>query len=67
MCTLFTKVNGFNVFIGGASLISTNQLLTLATAVHKMRNFTLEEAREDEQANIEVCEEAREDEQANIE
>eukprot|EP00090_Calanus_glacialis_P003908 TRINITY_DN12934_c0_g1_i1.p1 TRINITY_DN12934_c0_g1~~TRINITY_DN12934_c0_g1_i1.p1 ORF type:complete len:422 (-),score=91.63 TRINITY_DN12934_c0_g1_i1:78-1343(-) len=58
MCTLFSKVNGFNVFIGGASLVATNQLLTLATAVHKMRNFTLEEAREAEQANIEVCEES---------
>jgi len=58
MCTLFTKVNGFNVFIGGASLIATNQLLTLATAVHKMRNFTLEEAREDEQANTKTCEES---------
>eukprot|EP00091_Calanus_sinicus_P008939 TRINITY_DN2123_c0_g1_i6.p1 TRINITY_DN2123_c0_g1~~TRINITY_DN2123_c0_g1_i6.p1 ORF type:complete len:421 (-),score=94.20 TRINITY_DN2123_c0_g1_i6:155-1417(-) len=58
MCTLFTKVGGFNVFIGGASLVATNQLLTLATAVHRMRNFTLEEAREAEQANIEECEDS---------
>jgi len=58
MCSLFTKVEGFNTFIGGASLIATNQLLTLATAVHKMRNFTLEEARKAEEDTPESCEES---------
>jgi len=58
MCTLFTEVNGFNVFIGGASLIANNKLLTLATAVHKMRNFTLEEAEKAEKTNILECEDS---------
>jgi len=58
MCTLFTKMSGFNVFIGGASLISRNQLLTLATAVHTIRNFTLEEAKKAEQDQGDVCEDS---------
>ena len=58
MCTLFTKMSGFNVFIGGASLISRNQLLTLATAVHAIRNFTLEEAKKAEQDQGDVCEDS---------
>eukprot|EP00092_Neocalanus_flemingeri_P004468 GFUD01004807.1.p1 GENE.GFUD01004807.1~~GFUD01004807.1.p1 ORF type:complete len:424 (+),score=91.38 GFUD01004807.1:90-1361(+) len=59
MCTLFRKVNGFNTFIGGASLIAANQLLTLATAVHLMRNFTLEESFKAEQANnAEICDDS---------
>jgi len=60
MCTMFTQHKGFNVFIGGASLISANQALTLATAVHQMRNFTLEEAKEAEETNKQVCEESHE-------
>ena len=58
MCSLFTKNGGFNTFIGGASLIATNQLLTLATAVHKARNFTLEEARKAEEDSPDNCEES---------
>merc|ERR1711970_11053 len=58
MCSLFTKVEGFNTFLGGASLIATNQLLTLATAVHKIRNFTLEEARKAEEDTPDNCEES---------
>jgi len=58
MCTMFTEHKGFNVFIGGASLISANQVLTLATAVHQMRNFTLEEAMKAEETNKQECEES---------
>ena len=58
MCSLFTNVEGFNAFLGGASLIATNQLLTLATAVHKIRNFTLEEARKAEEDTPDNCEES---------
>merc|ERR1712212_951529 len=55
MCSLFTNVEGFNTFLGGASLIATNQLLTLATAVHKIRNLTLEEARKAEEDTPDNC------------
>lgn len=44
MCVLFTRVSGDLVFMGGASLVSSNQLITLATGVHKFRNTSLQEA-----------------------
>jgi len=33
MCSLFTNLEGMRVFMGGASLVSNNQLVTLATLV----------------------------------
>ena len=35
MCTLYLRYEGFNIFTGGASLISPNQVLTLASGVSK--------------------------------
>ena len=37
MCTLYLRYEGFNIFTGGASLISPNQVLTLASGVSKYR------------------------------
>ena len=39
-----SKEDGFNAFLGVASLIARNQLLTLATAVHANRKLDLEKA-----------------------
>merc|ERR1719244_2118252 len=58
MCTLFTKVDGYNIFLGGASLIAENQLLTLATAVYKLRKLDLEDSKEAEKSDIKMCEES---------
>ena len=35
MCTIYLRYEGFNLFTGGASLISPNQVLTLASGVSK--------------------------------
>jgi len=37
MCTLYLRYEGFNIFIGAASLIGPNQVLTLASGVSKFR------------------------------
>jgi len=58
MCTLFTKVDGYNIFLGGASLIAENQLLTLATAVYKLRKLDFEASKDAEKSDIKMCEES---------
>lgn len=59
MCTLYLLYEGFNVFTGGASLISSNQVLTLASGVSKYRGFQQESIGEDDLdlrgANKESC------------
>ena len=37
MCSLYLALNGFNVFVGGASLVAPDKILTLASAV---KNYT---------------------------
>ena len=58
MCTLYKEIDGYDVHLGGASLIASNQVLTLATGIHKIRNFALDMSREAENGNKDVCEES---------
>jgi len=37
MCSIYLVHNGFNVFLGGASLVSPDKLITLASAVKKYK------------------------------
>jgi len=43
MCNIFTEIRGQRVFLGGASLIQRNQVVTLATLVDRLTTKTEEE------------------------
>ena len=38
MCSLYLALNGFNVFVGGASLVARDKILTLASAVKNYKS-----------------------------
>jgi len=38
MCSLYLALNGFNVFVGGASLVAPDKILTLASAVKNYKS-----------------------------
>ena len=38
MCSLYLALDGFNVFVGGASLVASDKILTLASAVKNYKS-----------------------------
>ena len=47
MCSLFLSLKGFNVFVGGASMVAKDKILTLASAVKNYQSASEGTCREE--------------------